>query len=81
MGSILSADIYARYLRLRGHEVLFVSGSDEHGTPVELEARRKGVPPRTLTDQVHEYDVKLWREWGISFDNYTRTESPVHRSS
>ena len=79
IGSILSADIYARYLRLRGHEVLFVSGSDEHGTPIELEARKKGIPPRMLTDQVHEYDVKMWREWGISFDNYSRTESPVHR--
>ena len=79
IGSILSADIYARYLRLRGHEVVFVSGSDEHGTPIELEARRRGVHPRELTDQVHEYDVKLWSEWGISFDNYSRTESPVHK--
>ena len=75
----MSADFYARYLRLRGHEVLFVSGSDEHGTPIELEARKKGVPPRMLTDQVHEYDVSLWREWRISFDNYTRTESEVHK--
>lgn len=79
IGSVLSADIYARYLRLRGREVVFVSGSDEHGTPIELEARRKGVEPRELTDQVHEYDVKMWREYRISFDNYSRTESPVHK--
>jgi methionyl-tRNA synthetase len=48
IGSILSADIYARYLRLRGHEVIFVSGSDEHGTPIEIEARMKRVEPREL---------------------------------
>ncbi len=79
IGSILSADFYARYLRLRGHDVVFVSGSDEHGTPIELEARKLGVHPKELTDQVHEYDVRLWREWRISFDNYSRTESPVHK--
>ncbi|BAA80114.1 methionyl-tRNA synthetase [Aeropyrum pernix K1] len=79
IGSVLSADIYARYLRLRGRQVVFVSGSDEHGTPIELEARKKGVHPKELTDQVHEYDVKMWREYRISFDNYSRTESPVHK--
>ncbi len=79
IGSILSADIYARYLRLRGHEVIFVSGSDEHGTPIELEARKKGVHPKQLTDQVHEYNLKLWKEYRITFSNYTRTESPVHK--
>lgn len=79
IGSILSADYYARYLRLRGHEVIFVSGSDEHGTPIELEARRKGVHPKELTDQVHEYDLRLWEEYRITFSLYTRTESPIHK--
>ncbi|MCE4604660.1 MAG: methionine--tRNA ligase [Aeropyrum sp.] len=79
VGSILSADIYARYLRLRGHDVVFVSGSDEHGTPIELEARKKGVEPKELTDQVHSYDVEMWNRYGITFDNYSRTESAVHK--
>ncbi|MEB3860723.1 MAG: methionine--tRNA ligase [Desulfurococcales archaeon] len=79
IGSLLSADIYARYLRLRGHDVVFVTGSDEHGTPIELEARRKGVEPKELTDAVHEYDVKLFNEYRLSFSLYSRTESPVHK--
>ncbi|RLG80562.1 MAG: methionine--tRNA ligase, partial [Thermoprotei archaeon] len=79
VGSVLSADVFARYLRMRGHEVVFVSGSDEHGTVIEVEAIKKGIHPKQLTDQAHEYIVKLWREWGISFDNYSRTESPVHK--
>lgn len=78
IGSILSADVYARYLRLKGEDVVFVSGSDEHGTPIEIEAIKRGVHPRELTDQAHEYVSKLFDEYMISFDNYTRTESPVH---
>jgi len=80
IGSILSADVFVRYMRLRGDEVVFVSGSDEHGTPIEVEAVKKGIKPRELTDQVHEYVSKLFKEWGISFDNYTRTESIVHKN-
>jgi len=79
IGSVLSADVFARYMRLRGDEVVFVSGSDEHGTPIEVEAVKKGIEPRKYTDQAHEYVSKLFREWGISFDNYTRTESDVHK--
>mgnify|MGYP000406751059 CR=1 FL=1 len=79
IGSVLSADVFARYLRLKGEEVLFVSGSDEHGTPIEVEAKRKGIEPRRLTDQVHEYVSRLFKEWRISFSNYTRTESKVHK--
>jgi len=79
IGSILSADVLARYYRLKGHEVLFVSGSDEHGTPIEVEAVRLGVHPKQLTDKNHALIVELFRRWGISFDNYTRTESPIHK--
>ncbi len=79
IGSILSADVFARYLRMKGEDVVFVSGSDEHGTPIEIEAIRKGVQPKELTDQAHEYVSKLFSEFGISFDNYTRTESNVHK--
>ncbi|BEP17687.1 methionine--tRNA ligase [Pyrofollis japonicus] len=79
IGSILSADVFARYLRLKGEDVVFVSGSDEHGTPIEIEAIKRGVHPKQLTDQAHEYITKLFKEYGISFDNYTRTESETHK--
>ncbi len=76
---LLSADVYARFQRLMGNEVIYVTGSDEHGTPIELEARKRGVRPRELTDQVHSYDVKLFMEFGFSFSLYSRTESEVHK--
>lgn len=79
VGSILSADVVARYHRLKGDQVVFVSGSDEHGTPIEVEAVRLGIPPKKLTDQYHERVAELFKKWGISFDNYTRTENPAHK--
>lgn len=79
IGSILSADVFARYLRLRGHDVVFVSGSDEHGTVIEVEARKKGITPKELTDKAHEYVSELFNQWEISFDNYTRTETAIHK--
>ena len=75
---LLSADVYARYLRLKGDEVIAVTGSDEHGTPIEVEAIKKGVPPKQLTDQVHNQILQLLDAYNIRLDNYTRTESPVH---
>lgn len=78
IGSVLSADVYARYLRLRGEKVVFVSGSDEHGTPIEVEARKRGIEPKKLTDKMHEYVKSLFEKIGISFSNYTRTETPTH---
>ena len=79
IGSILSADVFARYLRLKGEDVIFVSGSDEHGTPIEIEAIKRGVEPKKLTDQAHEYVSSLFKKFMISFDNYTRTENPIHK--
>jgi methionyl-tRNA synthetase len=79
VGSVLSADVVARYYRLKGEEVIMVSGSDEHGTPIEVEAIKLGVKPKDLTDKNHARVAELFRRWGISFDNYTRTESPVHK--
>ena len=76
---ILSADVIARYHRLKGDEVLFVSGSDEHGTPIEIEAIRQNISPKELTDRNHKIVSSLFEKWAISFDNYTRTESPVHK--
>jgi methionyl-tRNA synthetase len=79
VGSVLSADVVARYYRLKGEDVVMVSGSDEHGTPIEVEAIRLGIKPKELTDRNHARVVELFKKWGISFDNYTRTESPVHK--
>ena len=76
----MSADVVARYYRLKGDEVVFVSGSDEHGTPIEVEAIKRNVSPKELTDEIHEKTVSLFEKWGLSFDNYTRTENPVHKS-
>ncbi len=75
---VLSSDVYARYRRKAGDEVIFVSGSDEHGTPIEIEAIKRGVNPRELTNKMHGYVSELFRKFGISYDNYTRTESPTH---
>jgi len=75
----LSADVVARYYRLKGEDVLMVSGSDEHGTPTEVEAVRLGISPKQLTDKNHAKIVELFGKWGLSFDKYTRTENPVHK--
>jgi len=75
---VLSADVVARYFRLKGEDVVMVSGSDEHGTPIEIEAVRQGISPKELTDKIHAEVVELFKRWGFSFDNYTRTENPTH---
>jgi len=79
VSSILSADVVARYYRLRGDDVVYVTGSDEHGTPIEIEAVRLNIPPKQLTDRNHAQVVDLFEKWGIAFSNYTRTENPVHK--
>lgn len=76
---LLGADVMTRFLRLLGEDVISVSGSDEHGTPIEVEARRKNIDPKRLTDDAHAYVVRLLKRWGIELDNYSRTESPVHK--
>src|SRR2546428_543377 len=72
---LLSGELYARYLRLKGEEVVLVSGSDEHGAPIEVEALRQGIPPKKLTDRNHQLIKRLLKAFNITFDNYTRTES------
>jgi methionyl-tRNA synthetase len=79
VGSLLSADVFARYCRLRGENVVMVSGSDEHGTPIEVEAIRLGVSPRELANKNHARLLELLEEWGITFDNFTRTENAIHQ--
>ncbi len=75
---LLSADVFSRYLVLKGEDVISVTGSDEHGTPIEVEAIKKGVPPKALTDQYHAALCDLLEKYQIRFTNYTRTENPVH---
>ncbi len=79
VGSVLSADVTARYYRLKGSDVLMVSGSDTHGTPIEVEAIKQGITPKELTDRNHAKVSELLRRWGASFDNYTSTESSIHK--
>src|SRR6266705_469823 len=76
---LLSADVYARYLRLKGEDVVMVSGSDEHGAPIEVEAIKRKITPRQLTNKYHRIFTRSIRRFNIQFDNYTRTESPVHK--
>ncbi len=78
LSQLLSADVYARYLRLKGEDAILVSGSDEHGAPIEVEALKQGISPRQLTSRNHQLIKKLLKAFNIQFDNYTRTESPVH---
>ncbi len=78
VSSLLSGDVFARYYRLRGREVLYVSGSDAHGTRIEFEARKAGVTPLELATRNHQGIVNILRAFGIAFDNYTTTMSETH---
>ncbi len=78
-GVYVPADIYARYMRLRGREVLMIGGSDEHGVPITIKARNEGVTPQDIVDRYHTLIRDSFREFGISFDVYGRTTSETHR--
>ncbi len=77
-GVYVPADIYARYLRLKGEEVLFVGGSDEHGVPIALKAKAEGITPQDVVDKYHYIIKKSFEEFGITFDIYSRTTSDIH---
>ena len=77
-GVYIPADIYARYLRLKGREVMFVCGSDEHGVPVTIRARKEGITTQQVVDRYHELIKRSFAEFGVSFDIYSRTTSPTH---
>ena len=77
-GVYVPADIYVRYLRLRGREVLFVCGSDEHGVPVTIRARKEGCTPQEIVDRYHKLIRDSFKDFGISFDCFGRTTSPTH---
>ena len=77
-GVYIPSDIYTRYLRLRGRDVISVCGSDEHGVPITIEARKEGVSPQGIGDRYHTLIKESFRRLGISFDIYSRTSSPTH---
>ena len=77
-GVYVPADIYVRYLRLKKQEVLFIGGSDEHGVPVTIRARKEGITTQEVVDRYHNLIKKSFEEFGISFDIYSRTTSKIH---
>jgi len=80
-GVYVPADIYARYLRLNDKEVAFVCGSDEHGVPITLKAKAEGISPQAVVDKYHEIIKASFKEFGITFDNYSRTTAPIHHET
>ena len=77
-GAYIPADIYARYLRLKGKDVAFVCGSDEHGAAIPIRAKKEGISPQKIIDKYHSIIKKSFEDFGISFDNYSRTSSKIH---
>ena len=77
-GVYVPADIYARYLRLKKEDVIFIGGSDEHGVPITIRAKKEGITPQDVCDRYHKIIKDSFKEFGISFDIYSRTTSPTH---
>ncbi|MFC2125808.1 methionine--tRNA ligase [Bacteroidota bacterium] len=80
-GVYIPADIYSRYLRLKGEDMIFVCGSDEHGVPITLRAKKEGITPQEVVDKYHELNKKAFADFGISFDIYDRTSSAMHHET
>ncbi len=80
-GAYLPADIFVRYHRLKGSDIIYICGSDEHGVPIMLRARAEGVSPQDVVNRYHELNKKSFNDFGISFDYYGRTSSPVHHET
>ncbi|WP_250435660.1 methionine--tRNA ligase [Hanstruepera flava] len=80
-GVYVPADIYARYLRLTGNDVAFMCGSDEHGVPITIKAKKEGVTPQDIVDKYHAIIKKSFEDFGITFDNYSRTSAKIHHDT
>tara|TARA_B110001452_G_C15232945_1_gene426967 strand:+ start:71 stop:1750 length:1680 start_codon:yes stop_codon:yes gene_type:complete len=80
-GAYVPADIYSRYLKLNGHDVVFICGSDEHGAAIPIRAKKEGVSPQEIIDKYHFMIKDSFLEFGISFDNYSRTSSKIHHET
>jgi methionyl-tRNA synthetase len=80
-GVYVPADIYARYLRLLDHDVAFICGSDEHGVPITIKAKNEGVTPQDIVDKYHGIIKKSFEDFGITFNNYSRTSAKIHHET
>lgn len=80
-GVYVPADIYARYKRLTGNDVAFICGSDEHGVPITIKAKKEGVTPQQIVDRYHKIIKDSFEEFGITFDNYSRTSAKIHHDT
>jgi len=80
-GVYVPADIYARYLRLKGKDVAYISGSDEHGVAIPMRAKKEGVSPQNIIDKYHAIIKKSFQDFGISFNNYSRTSAEIHHNT
>lgn len=80
-GVYVPSDIYARFQRLKGNDVAFICGSDEHGVPITIKAKKEGITPQELVDRYHKIIGDSFKEFGISFDNYSRTSAAVHHDT
>jgi len=80
-GCYIPADTYSRYLRLKGEDVKFICGSDEHGVPITIKARQLGITPQQVVDKYHQMMKSSFEKLGISFDHYSRTSSPIHHQT
>ena len=78
VGAYLPADVFVRYLRTRGHDVVYVCGTDEHGVPITLTAEREGKSPREVVDYWYGHMEETFRRFGIGFDNFSRTSTELH---
>jgi methionyl-tRNA synthetase len=80
-GCYIPADIYVRYLRLKGEDVKFICGSDEHGVPITIKARKEGISPQQVVDKYHKLMGDAFSDFGISFDIYSRTSNKIHHET
>ena len=80
-GAYIPADIYVRYLRLKGNDVVFICGSDEHGVAISIKAKKEGITPSEVINKYHNIIKKSFEKFGISFDHYSRTSSIIHKTT
>ena len=80
-GAYLPADIYVRYKRLKGDDIIYISGSDEHGVPITISADKENVSPQVIIDRYHKLNYDAFKMFGMSFDNYSRTSLPIHHKT
>jgi len=78
-GYLLPADVFARFQRLKGNDVLMVSGSDCHGTPITVQADKEGLTPKDVVDKYHAQDIALFNQYGLDYNLYTKTTTEIHK--